>query len=92
MKTERRLVVDPGTQERSKILDPENLVAALTQYREGQLVGADASFEDLKFPVPETLLVARERERPLWNHTFVLLLVVLLLAAEWAIRKRSGLP
>ena len=92
VQVERRLVVDPGTQERSRIIDPENLVATLTQYREGQLVDADASLDDLTFPVPDTLLVARERERPLWNHTFVLFLVVLLLALEWAVRKRSGLP
>jgi hypothetical protein len=35
---------------------------------------------------------AEQREVPLWNHWLALTMVLSLLTAEWAVRKRNGLP
>jgi len=92
LKAERVFVVDPGSPERSRIYDTEELLSLLTTYTEGDLHNLDMDPERLSFRTPDTLLLARERERPLWNRGFVLFLAVFLLGLEWAIRKRAGLP
>ncbi len=88
----RRMVVDPGTEERSRVHDREGLVELLVRHSGGRVLDDHEDAGDLDMPRPDVLLIAQERERPLWSHASVLLLAVLLLGLEWALRKRSGLP
>ena len=92
LSAERIFVVDPGTTERSKIYDNEALVKLLTNYTRGKVLRFDSSPKGLDFEKPDTLLLARERERPLWDRSLILFLAVFLLGLEWSIRKRAGLP
>jgi len=58
----------------------------------GQIHDSEGNPSELAFRKPETLLVSSERERPIWSHAGVLFLAIFLLALEWALRKRFGLP
>tara|TARA_B100000029_G_scaffold384887_1_gene380475 strand:- start:467 stop:2152 length:1686 start_codon:yes stop_codon:yes gene_type:complete len=92
LSVERRLVVDPGSHERSRIFDSEQLVEKLTERSGGRQISIRDTPDSIGLSAPVIELPERSRERPLWSHAGVLLLAVLLLGVEWAIRKRSGLP
>ena len=92
LSVERRIVVDPGSHERSRIFDSEKLVEKLTEKSGGRRISIRDTPDSIGLSAPVIELPERSRERPLWSHAGVLLLAVLLLGVEWAIRKRSGLP
>jgi hypothetical protein len=85
--------VQPPLEEMDRVeLNMPDLVtaAALSNGRAYTLADADKLFDDLKKPerVPLNQPCA---PLELWNHPAVFLLVVLLLAAEWLLRKRERL-
>jgi hypothetical protein len=53
-----------------------------------RLENADSLLSTLKFQ-PET--VSTHREIPLWNRASMMWIVIILLAGEWILRKRSGM-
>ena len=92
LQTSRLLVVDPGTEELVRVYDPEDLFGLVAKASGGKTYDATRDLQGMELKKPETLLVSRERERPIWSHAGVLFLAVFLLAMEWAFRKRFGLP
>jgi len=92
LESERLLVVDPGTEEQVRVYDSEGLFDLVAKASGGQIQDSGDNPSELAFRKPETLLVSSERERPIWSHASVLFLAIFLLALEWALRKRFGLP
>jgi hypothetical protein len=63
-------------------------VAELSHAKFTPAAGAGALLNSIQ---PEPRVVTSKREIPLWNKATMLWIVIALLAAEWMIRKRSGM-
>jgi len=48
------------------------------------------SLSDVPFKEPPLVEVGRSRDQPLWDRWYWLTLMVLIMGAEWALRRRFG--
>ncbi|MBI4550629.1 MAG: hypothetical protein HY710_00030 [Candidatus Latescibacteria bacterium] len=63
-------------------------LASMTGGRFYRVSEADRLLSEVRFPAPS---IARTNEVQLWNHPAMLILFILLLSAEWFIRRQRGL-
>ncbi|MBI5059269.1 VWA domain-containing protein [candidate division KSB1 bacterium] len=77
-----------------ELVDPRARFDILTRVAElsnGSFAPASGAAALLNAIQPESRVVTSKREIPLWNKSTMLWIVIALLAAEWMLRKRSGM-
>lgn len=84
-------VVEAQSRELSQATPRPELLRALADTSNGLHAAADAGvWDDLELVDPEVVEVDRRRNIELWDNAWSLALGLLLLASEWALRRRQG--
>ena len=84
-------VVEARSLELSRGAPRPDLMKALSKESGGALLDLKSGmWEDLEVVDPDIVEVDRRRNIELWDNAWALGLAVLLLALEWALRRRSG--
>ena len=68
-----------------------DILQACSNRSGGLFIPPDSLHNLLKIHAPSPLKKTTVFTKQLWNHRYLLLLIILLLAAEWFIRKRAGM-
>lgn len=86
------LVESPLTNERKNRQADASLLTAIAESSGGQMFYPDQLPELMNRLDAPAAVDVETSQLLLWNHWSVLLLILILLTAEWTIRKRNGLP
>jgi uncharacterized membrane protein len=87
---EELVLVEPSGPEERTLQATPDLLQRLSRRTGGRYLGQPAELPQLSFREPRVLQVNWQRDVELWSRWWSLLLVVLLLGAEWALRRRFG--
>ncbi len=83
--------VEPRSLELDRAAPRPDLLAALAKGSGGQALHTESSaLANLALNDPDVVEIDRRRNIELWDNAWALLFGVILLAAEWALRRRSG--
>ncbi len=83
---------EPVSVEQRDLRTNRQLLGRLAEATGGKLLAPDDARQVVSLIQSASSQSAVERALPLWNHWALLVLILLLLTAEWTLRKRSGLP
>jgi hypothetical protein len=86
-----RFLVEESDKELLHLAPDEPLLAAISDATGGSHFSGAIAFDDLKLNGPARKEVLGRRDVPIWDHPLAILLLVALLAGEWALRRRAGL-
>lgn len=91
--TAEEVILSMGATEELAVLAPRPAVLrAIARATGGRFVRADVDLGTLPIPPPRAARVQSREDAPLLERAWFLALVVALLAAEWAVRRRWGYP
>jgi len=84
-------IVESSSIEMSRATPRHDLLEAIAEATDGKALAAKPGvWQELRVVDPEVVEIARRRNVELWDNGWALLAGVLLLAADWALRRRRG--
>ena len=87
-----RFYVTDQTKEDRVILPDDEFLKELADKTGGRMVTID-ELEDFSENIPEeSFKFVDEKSEPIWNRAWVFMAIILLLSAEWWIRRTKGMP
>ena len=90
MEDEEHFLVVKDTQELRDIIPRPELLERLSSETGGQFIELPSEVPDLEFAEPRVVKVNLRSIISVWDHPVTLVLLILLLAAEWILRRRFG--
>ncbi len=91
--TAEEVILSMGATEELAVLAPRpGVLRSIARATKGRFVHADVDLGTLPIPPPRAARVESREDAPLLERAWFLALVVALLAAEWAVRRRWGYP
>ncbi|MBI3179240.1 MAG: hypothetical protein HYZ27_06235, partial [Deltaproteobacteria bacterium] len=84
-------IVEPRSLELDRAAPRPDLLAAMAKIAGGRALRAESgAWSNLVLNDPDVVEIDRRRNIELWDNAWALVLGIMLLAAEWALRRRSG--
>ena len=87
-----KFYVSDQTKEDKNLIHDEEFLRELAEKSGGRILDQEELKDFAKNIPQENFKVVEERSEPIWNRSWVFIIIILLLSGEWWIRRTRGMP